>query len=47
MIMDEEDNEMCKEAQGSTIQWKEGKDVTTKTIKKKQKNKIIFSVRFA
>ena len=39
MFMDKDDDSMCKEAQGTEIQWNEGKDVTVKTIKKKQKNK--------
>ena len=39
MIMDKEDSEMCKEAKGTEIQWNEGKNVTVKTVKKKQKNK--------
>ena len=39
MIMDKDDEDMCKEARGTEIQWNEGKDVTTKTSKKKKKNK--------
>jgi hypothetical protein len=39
MIMDKDDAGMCKEAQGTEIQWNDGKNVTVKTIKKKQKNK--------
>ncbi len=39
MIMDTEDDEMCKETIGCEIQWNEGKDTTKKIIKKKQKNK--------
>jgi len=37
--MDEDDSEMCKEAIGCEIQWNDGKNVTVKTMKKKQKNK--------
>ena len=39
MIMDEDDPNDCTEAQGTEIQWNDGKNVTVKTIKKKQKNK--------
>eukprot|EP01022_Parablepharisma_sp_SALTPOND_P012574 TRINITY_DN161_c0_g2_i12.p3 TRINITY_DN161_c0_g2~~TRINITY_DN161_c0_g2_i12.p3 ORF type:complete len:531 (+),score=109.12 TRINITY_DN161_c0_g2_i12:7135-8727(+) len=45
IIMDEENSNECKEAQGTEINWKEGKDVTKKTIKKKQKNKKTKAVR--
>ncbi len=41
MIMDKEDSDICKETIGTEIQWNEGKNVTMKTIKKKQKNKSI------
>ena len=37
--MDDSDDDICKEATGCEIQWNEGKNVTVKTIKKKQKNK--------
>lgn len=37
IIKDDEDS--CKEVIGETINWKEGKDVTKKKIKKTQKNK--------
>lgn len=39
MIIDEDDDEICKEAQGTEINWKEGKNVTLKTVKKKQKHR--------
>lgn len=39
--MDKDDETECKEAQGTEINWKEGKNVTVKTTKKKQKNKSI------
>ena len=35
----DEDEDCCKEVIGDTIDWKEGKDVTKKKIKKTQKNK--------
>ena len=46
MVMDKEDNDMCKEAQGTEINWSPGKNVTVKTIKKKQKHKssLLYSM---
>eukprot|EP00826_Nyctotherus_ovalis_P065575 TRINITY_DN9641_c0_g1_i17.p2 TRINITY_DN9641_c0_g1~~TRINITY_DN9641_c0_g1_i17.p2 ORF type:complete len:317 (+),score=135.97 TRINITY_DN9641_c0_g1_i17:140-1090(+) len=35
----------CQETQGTEIEWKEGKNVTKKTIKKKQKNKKTKATR--
>ncbi len=43
MIMDSDDSDICKEGNGTEIQWNEGKDTTKKTIKKKQKNKSTCS----
>lgn len=45
MIMDKDDEDICKETKGTEIQWKEGKNTTVKTIKKKQKNKKTKQVR--
>lgn len=42
MIMSADDDEMCKVAEGCAIQWNDGKDITKKTVKKKQKNKSTF-----
>jgi nucleosome assembly protein 1-like 1 len=42
MNMDKEDKEMCKEALGTLIDWKEGKNITQKIINKKKKNKSKF-----
>lgn len=42
MINDKEDEGICKEANGTEINWNEGKNVTVKVIKKKQKNKSII-----
>lgn len=39
VITDEEDPNICKETIGTEIHWNEGKNVTVKTVKKKQKNK--------
>eukprot|EP00826_Nyctotherus_ovalis_P030881 TRINITY_DN2465_c0_g1_i15.p1 TRINITY_DN2465_c0_g1~~TRINITY_DN2465_c0_g1_i15.p1 ORF type:complete len:165 (-),score=49.25 TRINITY_DN2465_c0_g1_i15:521-1015(-) len=41
ITLDEDDASMCKENVGTEINWNEGKNVTVKTVKKKQKNKSI------
>jgi len=43
--MDEEEPNQCLETKGTEISWKEGKDVTKKTVVKKQKNKKTKAVR--
>jgi len=38
-ITDEDNSDICKESIGTEIKWNEGKNVTVKAVKKKQKNK--------
>jgi len=46
MIADKDDQDDYKESKGTDIDWKEGKNVTVKTIKKKQKNKSKIYEKF-